>query len=77
MGIGVSTLLKERYCEVKTAQELDKEIQDIFALDLLGRGDEIAPTLRVSYSDESVKDATWLPQLQSRGVKVIWQKRNT
>jgi hypothetical protein len=69
-------LLREKSCEVKTAQDLDREIQDIFALDMVGRGDQAPSVLRVIYSDESVKNAVWLPNLEGRGVKIIWQKKN-
>ena len=68
-------MLDTRKCEVSTAAELDTEIRDIFALDVAQRGDEINGTLYVDYSDESVKQASLLPALQSRGVKIIWRKQ--
>jgi hypothetical protein len=67
-------LLDKRYCEVKTAEELNAQIRDIFALDLAGRGDEISGTLHVNYSDESVKKAGLIDQLQGRGVTIAWHK---
>jgi len=67
-------LLDYRPCNVKTADELDAEIRDIFALDLVGRGDEISGTLFVNYSDESVKQASLIPVLQRRGVEIQWRK---
>jgi len=68
-------LLDRRPCSVGTAGELDAEIRDIFALDLVGRGDEIGGTLYVDYADESVKQATLIPLLESRGVVIEWRKR--
>jgi hypothetical protein len=68
-------MLDTRKCEVSTATELDAEIRAIFALDLVQRGNEINGTLYVDYSDESVKQASLLPALQSRGVKIIWRKQ--
>lgn len=67
-------MLDYRPCNVKTADELDAEIRDIFALDLVGRGDEISGTLFVNYSDESVKQASLIPVLQRRGVEIQWRK---
>jgi hypothetical protein len=72
--MGLITLLDKRFCEVHTADELDAEIREIFALDLVGRGDEIPTTLYVDYTDESVKQAPLLSSLQARGVRVVWQK---
>jgi hypothetical protein len=60
---------------VETAAELDAEILDIFALDLVGRGNEICGTLYVGYSDESVKQASLVLSLQARGVKIAWRKK--
>jgi hypothetical protein len=67
-------LLDHRRCEVKTADELDAEIRDIFALDQVGRGDEISGTLYINYSDESAKLAHLLPTLERRGVAIVWRK---
>jgi hypothetical protein len=61
-------------CNVSTAPELDRKIREIFALDQVGRGDEISGTLNVYYSDEAVKLATLLPHLIARGVEVEWHK---
>jgi hypothetical protein len=71
---GGSLLLNNRPCRVETAAELDAEILDIFALDLVGRGNEICGTLYVGYSDESVKQASLVLSLQARGVKIAWRK---
>ena len=68
-------LLDFRPCNVNTADELDCEIKDIFALDNLGRGEMIGGTLHVYYSDESVMRATLLSALKGRGVHVEWHKR--
>ena len=67
-------MLDKRPCEVKTAEELNEQIRDIFALDLAGRGDEISGTLHIRYSDDSVKKASLIGQLQGRGVKIEWHK---
>lgn len=69
-------MLDNRLCDVKTAAELDAEIRDIFALDLVQKGEEISGTLYVDYSDESVKLAILVPMLESRGVTVKWRKKN-
>jgi len=68
-------MLDYRPCVVNTAAELDAQIRDIFALDSVGRGDEISGTLYVDYSDESVKQASLLPYLRGRGVTVEWRKK--
>jgi hypothetical protein len=68
-------VLDYQKCEVKTAGELDAQIRDIFALDNVGRGAEISGTLNVEYSDETVKQATLLPLLEARGVRVAWHKK--
>ena len=61
-------------CSAKTATELDAKLREIFALDNVGRGDEISGTLYIDYSDESVKLATLVPTLESRGVAIVWRK---
>jgi hypothetical protein len=68
-------LLDNRQCDVKTAAELDAEIRDIFALDLVGRGDEICGTLYVDYSDESVKLASLISRLEDRAVTIEWRRK--
>ena len=68
-------MLDNRPCDVKTAAELDVEIRDVFSLDEVGRGDEISGTLHVDYSDESVKRASLVPLLESRGVTVEWHQK--
>ena len=67
-------MLDGRLCEVKTADELDAEIRDIFALDLIQRGDEICGKLYVDYADESVKQASLVAMLEDRGVRIVWCK---
>jgi hypothetical protein len=62
-------------CVVDSPEELDAAIRDIFALDNLGRGDEISGTLNVEYSDESVKQAFMLLLLEARGVHIAWHKQ--
>jgi hypothetical protein len=68
-------MLDNRLCEVNTAAELDAEIRDILYLDDMGRGEEISGTLHVDYSDESVKQASLISNLESRGVAIDWRKR--
>jgi hypothetical protein len=68
-------MLDNRLCKVNTAAELDKEIRDIFALDLLQKSDQICGTLNVDYSDESVKSASLVPMLEARGVLINWRKK--
>ena len=67
-------MLDNRKCEVKTAEELDTEIRDIFALDLMGEGHQICGTLYIHYSDDAVKKASLVRQLEERGVAIVWQK---
>jgi hypothetical protein len=67
-------LLDNRRCKVETAAELDDNIRDIFALDRAQRSDEICGTLYVDYANESVKQASLVPALQSRGVSIVWRK---
>lgn len=67
-------MLDYRPCNVSSAAQLDAEIRDIFFLDSVGRGDEIAGILNVYYSDESVKTASLISTLEARGVEVIWHK---
>ena len=67
-------MLDRRNCVVSSAAELDAEIRDIFALDMVGRGDEISGTLYVNYADDSVKQAALISVLQARGVSIIWKK---
>jgi hypothetical protein len=67
-------MLNYRPCFVKTAAELDAEIRSIFALDHVGRGDEIGGILHVDYTDESVKQASLIPLLERRGVVIEWRK---
>ena len=67
-------MLDKRPCNVGNAAQLDAEIRDIFALDLAQRGGEICGTLNVYYSDESARQATLIPRLEVRGVRVIWHK---
>lgn len=67
-------MLDNRPCHVKTAAELDAEIREIFALDKVGRGEEIGGTLYVHYSHESVKEAELIPLLEKRGVQIAWRK---
>jgi hypothetical protein len=70
-------LLDNKPCEVNTAAELDSEIRDIFALDLVQRGDQICGTLHVYYADESVKRAILIPTLKARGVAIEWHKKTS
>jgi hypothetical protein len=67
-------VLDNRPCNVKTAEELDAEIRDIFALDDVGRGNEIGGTLHVHYPHESVKEASLIPLLEARSVAIEWHE---
>jgi hypothetical protein len=68
-------MLDNRKCEVGTALELNAEIRDILSLDNSDRGWEICGTLHITYTDESVKQASLLPQLEARGVAISWHKK--
>ena len=67
-------MLDSRPCKVSSAEQLDAEIQDIFWLDKIERGDEISGTLNVFYSNESVKLARRIVALVDRGVVIAWHK---
>lgn len=67
-------LLDYKPCKVSTAAELNNEIRNILALDMVGRSDEISGTLHVHYTDEAVKRAGLVPLLKSRGVAIEWHK---
>ena len=58
-----------------TALELNAEIRDILSLEDSDRGWEISGTLHITYTDESVKQASLLPQLEARGVAISWHKK--
>jgi hypothetical protein len=68
-------MLDSRPCNVSSAEELDAQIRDIFALDMVGRGDEISGTLHVYYTDDSVRNAAQVPTLENRGVFVEWHRQ--
>ena len=68
-------MLDSRPCNVSSAAELDAEIRDIFALDMVERGHEISGTLHVYYNDDSVKNAALLPALENRGVFIEWHQQ--
>ena len=62
---------------VENAADLDIKLRnEIFALDNLGRGDEIYGTVSVVYSDDNAKTSSMVAQLESRGVAFIWSKKN-
>jgi hypothetical protein len=67
-------MLDSRPCKVSSPEQLDTEIQDMFWLDNVERGDEISGTLNVYYSDESEKLARLIPTLEDRGVVIAWHK---
>jgi hypothetical protein len=67
-------MLDSRPCKVSSPEQLDTEIQDMFWLDNVERGDGISGTLNVYYSDESVKLARLIPTLEDRGVVIAWHK---
>ena len=68
-------MLDNRKCEVGSAFELNAEIREILSLDNLDRGWEICGTLHITYTDESVKQASLLPQLEKRGVVILWHEK--
>lgn len=68
-------MLNNRPCDVTTAEELDREIRNIFVLDEHERSDEINGILNVYYTDESVRQASLIPVLETRGVVVVWHKK--
>ena len=69
-------MLDNRKCEVGSALELNAEIRDILSLEDLDRGWEICGTLHITYTDESVKQASLLPRLEARGVAISWHKED-
>ena len=63
--------------EVEDVTDLDIKLRnEIFALDNLGRGDEIYGTVSVVYSDENAKSSNLVAQLESRGVTFNWSKKS-
>ena len=70
-------MLDNRPCTVNTPEELNREIRDILALDTVGRGNEISGTLYINYSNESVKQASLIGELERRDVSIIWRKQVT
>jgi hypothetical protein len=64
------------YLDVETPQELDARLRsDVLALDNLGRGDEIYGTVYVTYTDATVMRASLVPDLEARGVRFLWHKK--
>jgi hypothetical protein len=63
-----------RKFEARTAAELDEEIRNIFALEILGSGNEICKALYVDYRNEDVKKASLISQLTTHGINIIWRK---
>lgn len=68
-------MLDGRRCDVNNAVDLDGEIRSIFALDQVGRGDEISGTLAIDYVGEATKQASLIPALERRGVEIVWRKK--
>jgi hypothetical protein len=66
--------MDKHFCRVASAAELDAEIRDIFALELVQRSDQMPSTIEVEYSDESVKQASLIPHVTSRGINIIFHK---
>jgi hypothetical protein len=63
--------------DVKDAVELDVKLRnEIFALDNLGRGNEIYGTVSVVYSEDEARMSSLVAQLESRGVVFVWHKSN-
>jgi hypothetical protein len=61
--------------DVKNAAELDVKLRsEIFALDNLGRGNEIYGTVSVVYSENDARMSSLVAQLESRGVVFVWHK---
>lgn len=68
-------MLDNRKCDVKTADELNAEIRDILSLEQQARGNEICGTLYVHYSDDAIKKASLIRELEERGVAIVWKKK--
>jgi hypothetical protein len=68
-------MLDNRKCEVGSAVELNAEIRNVLSLDDLDRGWEICGTLHITYTDETARQASLLPQLEKRGVGIAWHKK--
>lgn len=68
-------MLDGRRCDVNSAADLDMQIRDIFALDQVGRADEISGTLYVDYVGEATRQASLIPALERRGVEIVWRKK--
>lgn len=69
-----ASLSDKRYFKARTAADLDEEIRNIFALELLRRGNEECRTLYVDYQNEDVKKASLIPQITAYGINVVWRK---
>lgn len=60
--------------DVATAADLESRLRnEIFALDNLGRGDEINGTVTVDCPDQSARTSILVAQLESRGVVFLWR----
>jgi hypothetical protein len=63
--------------DVENAADLNIKLRnEIFALDNLGRSDEIHGTVSVVCSDDDAKTSSLVAQLEARGVVFIWSKRS-
>jgi hypothetical protein len=69
-----ASLSDKRYFKATTAAELDEEIRNIFAMELLRLGNEECKTLYVDYQNEDVKKASLIPQITAYGINVVWRK---
>ncbi len=63
--------------DVNSAEELDAKIRQIAALDNVNRGDQLEGTLEVAYENESVKQASLILWIESRGVAIAWNKKQS
>jgi hypothetical protein len=70
-------VLDGRPCDVNTAEELNREIRGILSIEMVypDRAGEISGTLYVDYADESVKNASLIPELEARDVTIVWRKK--
>lgn len=68
-------ILEYKCCDVNTKHDLDAQIRDILALESICKSDVVWGTLHVFYTDESVKQASLIPLVRTRGVEIAWHKK--
>ena len=60
---------------VASPAQLDSVIQQILSLQMATSEDEVANTLTVIYTNETVKDAPTIPMLKARGFQIVWEQK--